>query len=179
MQARIWHMGYHVPPLPTTKGQQNLNRSLVVGAGNYSMTGCARGTWVVEISSLALKKAGTMDATWIGSDWINLPLWFTKQQNLGIGLQEVNWPSLIQVVSSSFIPPPPTRPRLFIAVHPSPVAYQPWASGVCDYLSWKLLLSSQPSLSGNVNQEQLHEVWFTTKYQRQQLLQQRPTTFLV
>ena len=77
------------------------------------MTGCARGTWVVEISSLALKKAGTMDATWIGSDWINLPLWFTKQQNLGIGLQEVNWPSLIQVVSSSFIPPPHPPPPLY------------------------------------------------------------------
>ena len=41
---------------------------------------------------------------------INLPLWFTKQQNLGIGLQEVNRPSLIQVVSSSFIPPHPPPP---------------------------------------------------------------------
>ena len=44
---------------------------------------------------------------------INLPLWFTKQQNLGIGLQEVNWPSLIQVVSSSFIPPPHPPPPLY------------------------------------------------------------------
>ena len=108
------------PPLPTTKGQQNLNRSLVVGAGNHSITGCARGTWVVKISSLA-REATTgnasavrrLDATWIGSDWINLPLWFTKQQNLGIGLQEVNRPSLIQVVSSSFIPPPHPPPPLY------------------------------------------------------------------
>ena len=148
------------PPLPTTKGQQNLNRSLVVGAGNYYITGCARGTWVVEISSLALKKVGTTDATWIGPDWIKLPLWFTKQQNLGIGLQGLNRPSPIHVVSSSFTP----HPHLFTAVHPSPVEYRPRTSDLCDYLTWKLLLSSQPSLSGNVNQEQLHEVWFTTKY---------------
>ena len=153
--------------MPTTKGQQKLNRSLVVGAGNYPITGCAREHEFSRFLPSPWKKlALTTDATWIGPDWIDQSQWLTKQQKVWDRVTGVEQTLSNPVCPPPSPPPPPHHPHLFTAVHPSPVAYQPWAwvSDLCDYLSGKLLLSSQPSLSGNVNQEQLHEVWFTVKY---------------
>ena len=160
-------MGYPPQPMPTTKGQQNLNRSLVVGAGNYPITGCAREHEFSRFLPSPWKKlAPTTDATWIGRDWIDQSQWLTKQQKDRDRVTGVEQTQSNPECPPPSPPPPPHHPHLFTAVHPSPVAYQPWAwvSDLCDYLSGKLLLSSQPSLSGNVNQEQLHEVWFTVKY---------------
>ena len=115
MQARIWHMGYPPPPqpLPTTKGQQNLNRSLVVGAGNYPITDCAREHEFSRFLPSPWKKlALTTDATWIGPDWIDVtnPCDSLNNKKIGIELQGLNRPSPIQVVSSSFTLPPPHPP---------------------------------------------------------------------
>ena len=77
------NLTYGIPPqpMPTTKGQQNLNRSLVVGAGKYPITGCAREHEFSRFLPSPWKKlALTTDATWIGPDWIDQSQWLTKQQ---------------------------------------------------------------------------------------------------
>ena len=152
--------------MPTTKGQQNLNRSLVVGAGNYPITGCAREHEFSRFLPSPWKKlALTTDATWIGPDWIDQSQWLTKQQKDRDRVTGVEQTQSNPECPPPSPPPPPTTPtslQLFtpVQLHTN----HEHVSDLCDYLSGKLLLSSQPSLSGNVNQEQLHEVWFTVKY---------------
>ena len=100
--------------MPTTKGQQKLNRSLVVGAGNYPITGCAREHEFSRFLPSPWKKlALTTDATWIGPDWIDQSQWLTKQQKDRDRVTGVEQTQSNPECPPPSPPPPPPPPPLY------------------------------------------------------------------